>query len=264
MRLCIFFTEQALHGSEHADAPGLSGIGAANLGECLGIPRNSQLSLLFSKRGTGGLSYQDAFNNPLLCIKEIDPDVQNKLIWHVAAALRHLVAGQVGTSFSAINNYIETAVTEVIGYSEPVARATSNVVAKALHEDGYLDPVALSTIFRNGDFQLFEAAIVQLTDIKIRLVRRLIFETGGVGLAVLVRAVGLSLDDALYIHNATIASSQRIFPESVNKTIAFQEVFSKISVDVAWAVCAHWKRGRKFQSAIWDVKTASNLLASER
>jgi hypothetical protein len=40
MRLCTYFTEQAIHRSEHADVLGSSGIGAASLGERLGVLGN--------------------------------------------------------------------------------------------------------------------------------------------------------------------------------------------------------------------------------
>jgi hypothetical protein len=263
MRLCIFSTEQALHGSGYAHVPGFSAKSATNLCELLGIPGSSQLGLRLTKRDADGLSDEDAFNNPLLCIKEIASDVKNQLIWYVAAALRHLIADQTEIAIAPIDSFIEQAASEVMVNTDSDVHSASDAVAKMLHEAGYLDSMALSAIFRNGDFRLFEAAIVQLTDVDIRLIRRLIFETGGLSLAVLSREVGLSIDDALYIFQVTGVSSQRIFPESVGKTIEFQEILSGISVDVASAVFAHWKRGRKFQSAIWDVKTAVNLLAFE-
>jgi hypothetical protein len=249
VRFCTYFTEHAIHRSEHADVPGSSGIGAASLGERLGIPGNSQLGLLLTKREADGLNYEDAFNNPLLCLKEIVPDVKDQLVWHVAAALRHLIADHAETADVSTDNFLEKAASEVISNTNPDVPSASAAVAKALYAGGYLDPVALSTIFRNGDFRLFEAAIVQLTDVDIRLIRRLIFETGGLGLAILGREIGLSIDDALYIFQVTGVSSQRVFPESVGKTIAFQDVLSEISVDVASVVCAYWKRGKLFQSA---------------
>jgi hypothetical protein len=179
MRLCTYFTEQVIHRSEHADVLGSSGIAAASLGERLGSFGNSQLGLLLTKREAYGLNYEDAFNNPLLCLMEIFPDVKGQLVWLVAAALNHLIAGHTETADFSVDNYLEKAVSEVIANTNPNVHSASAAVAKALYESRYLDSVALSAIFRNDDFRLFEAAIVHLTGIDIRLVRRLILETGG-------------------------------------------------------------------------------------
>lgn len=214
--------------------------------------------MLLTKREAGGLNYEVGFNKPLLCLAEIVPDVKDQLVWHVAAALRHLIAGHTETANVSVDNYLEKAASEVIANTNPDVHSASAAVAQALYLGGYLGSVALSAIFRNGDFRLFEAAISQLTSIDIRFVRRLIFKTGGLGRTVLIKEVGLSIDDALYIPNVTTASSQCIFLEYAAETISFQEVLSRVSVDVASTACAHWKRGRIFQSAIWDVKIAGN------
>lgn len=135
--------------------------------------------MLLTKREAGGLNYEVGFNKPLLCLAEIVPDVKDQLVWHVAAALRHLIAGHTETANVSVDNYLEKAASEVIANTNPDVHSASAAVAQALYLGGYLGSVALSAIFRNGDFRLFEAAISQLTSIDIRFVRRLIFETGG-------------------------------------------------------------------------------------
>jgi hypothetical protein len=52
---------------------------------------------------------------------------------------------------------------------------------------------------------------VALWTVVIRVIRYLIFETVGLGWAVLIREVGLSMDEVLYIHKVPTALSQRVF-----------------------------------------------------
>ncbi|NKB21375.1 MAG: DUF2336 domain-containing protein [Alphaproteobacteria bacterium] len=263
MRLCIFNTEKELQSAARIDSAGSLSEKTENLCEVLGIAGNPSLSLLLERRRHGRGGYVDGFDNPLLCSKDLDPDIKIELIWLVAAALRHLIVDQLDATNSAVDGYIEKAAIEVIANSSTPKCSTPVVVVEALQEAGYLNPDALAAIFRNGDFLLFEAGIAQLTSVENRLIRRLVFETGGVGLAVLVRTVGLSMDDALHIYQVTNTSSRCIFMETASDPTSFQDVFLGISIEVANAVCAYWRRGRQFHNAVWELKTARNLLGSE-
>jgi hypothetical protein len=263
MRLCKFFVEQPLRRGEYVGDLISSKAGIFDLCELLGVPENSHTGSLLIKREAAGFACEDGFNNPLLCLNEIAPDVKDQLIWYIAAALRHLILEQSEIASSVVDNCLEEAAFQVIASTDKERNSSPAAIARSLHKEGYLDLASLSAIFRRGDFGLFEAAIVQLTEIDIRLVRRLIFEAGGVGFAVLAIDIGLSLDDAVHIHNVAVTASHRFFPESVLKSSEFQEVFSNISVEDAKEICGHWKRAGKFQNAIWEVNTAGNLLALE-
>ena len=85
--------------------------------------------MLLTKREAGGLNYEVAFNKPLLCLTEIVPDVKNKLVWHVAAALRNLIAGHTETADVSVDNYLEKAASEVIANTNPDVHSTSAAVA---------------------------------------------------------------------------------------------------------------------------------------
>ncbi len=261
MRLCVFYAGRALRLDNPAHEATSFQVRNGHLCDQLSIPGNSPLRMLLTKGNRDKFGFEDGFNNPFLCSRDLGPETRNQLTWLVAAALRHLISEEMGAVNPSIDVYLEQVISTMTENATSDDPLSSTAVAVALNEAGYLSASSLSAILKNGDFQLFEAGVSQVTGISHRLVRRLIFESGSLCLATLAKALGLSIEDSIHLHGLTTAASQRVFWEPTEDSEEFAKTLSEISSENAATVCTHWRRGQRFQCAIWELNSALNSLA---
>ena len=263
MRLCVFYTGRLLRQDIAGKDAISSQVGNEYLCDQLAIPVHSPLRTLLGERNRNKFGIEDGFNNPLLCSRELESETRYQLTWLVAAALRHLVVEEMDRLIPAIDDYLEQAISTMSEEAKAADPLSPTSLASGLSDAGFLSAASLSAILKNGDFHLFEAGISQIISVNHRLVRRLIFETGGVCLAVLAKALDLSFEDSIRLRMITRDASRRVILESTEESEEFEKTLSKISRDSANTVCAHWRRRRRFHSAIWELNSALNSLSTE-
>jgi hypothetical protein len=134
---------------------------------------------------------------------------------------------------------------------EPVSAA--ELLAEKLATAGQITPVLLVETLRQGEIALFEALFSRLSGIRLRLVRRLLFEPGGEGLAIACRALGVepSVFTSIFVLSRKArADEQAIAPGEVTRILAFYE---RVRRPAAERLLHKWQREPEFLRAVWQL-----------
>ncbi len=120
----------------------------------------------------------DRYQNPLVQRGDLPPDLAQRMYWWVSAALRkHIVE-----NFAIDTNELDEALDE------------AESLVDRLVDLGELTPPLLVKSLGQGEVALFETDLARLSGLRRQLVRRILYEPGGEGLAILCRALGIERD----------------------------------------------------------------------
>jgi uncharacterized protein (DUF2336 family) len=195
----------------------------------------------------------DTFHNPLLRRPELTPDLARRMYWWVSAALRKHIVENFDIEPTAVDERLEETVAALAGPAprEPVSAA--ELLAEKLATAGQITPVLLVETLRQGEIALFEALFSRLSGIRLRLVRRLLFEPGGEGLAIACRALGVepSVFTSIFVLSRKArADEQAIAPGEVTRILAFYE---RVRRPAAERLLHKWQREPEFLRAVWQL-----------
>ncbi|MEP4378568.1 MAG: DUF2336 domain-containing protein [Alphaproteobacteria bacterium] len=139
----------------------------------------------------------DAFQNPLIRRKDLPTDLAERMYWWVSAALRTEILDRHDLDAAQLDDVMESAIEAAVRADSelvPGDVAASKLASRMVEQHG-LSAELLIQVLRAGEVSLFEHMVGQATGLRQPLVQRLIYESGGEGLAILCRAIGFSAAD---------------------------------------------------------------------
>ena len=139
----------------------------------------------------------DAYQNPLLHRPDLPPALAKRMYWWVSAALRKHIIRSFNLDPVELDERIEDVIKDILAEDagDPIAGRKGAELAKLLHQRHALSPQLMVQTLRRGEVALFEAMFAELTGLREKLVRRILFEPGGQGLAVVCRAMAIAKPD---------------------------------------------------------------------
>jgi uncharacterized protein (DUF2336 family) len=123
-------------------------------------------------------------------------------------------------------------------------------LADRLVEEGKNSPRLLVQLLRQGEVPLFEALFAKMSGIRVRLLRRLLFEPGGEALAIVCRAIGIEKSDfaTIFMLSRRAHAGDRVTnPHELSKVLEF---FDRLKPDVAQKVLSRWQRSSEYLNAL--------------
>jgi hypothetical protein len=117
-------------------------------------------------------------------------------------------------------------------------------------EEGKNTPRLLIQLLRQGEVPLFEALFARMSGVRVRLLRRLLFEPGGEALAIVSRAIGVDKSDFATIFMLTRrahASDRVTNPRDLSKVLEF---YDRLKPDVSKKVLSRWQRTSEYLNAL--------------
>lgn len=202
----------------------------------------------------------DTFREPILGRRELGPVLAKRMFLWVSAALRQVILEKFEIDSDTIDDLLERAVFEELQAAEtdlhtPEKRAE---LAEALVASQEVSPKLLVSILEEGEVALFVSVFRKMTDLKEKLVMRMLFEPGGEGLAIACRAVGLEKVVFASIFSLSRkarpslrSSSQR----DLRRTLA---LYDQMTQDAARKVLRLWQRNTDYLTAIRELEISSN------
>jgi uncharacterized protein (DUF2336 family) len=141
----------------------------------------------------------DRFQEPVMGAVELPAELQHKLVWMVAAALRHYVVQQ--HQVAAVDVAIEeTASALIAGHDEGgTLEARAVRLASRLHSAGRLDGALLVRSLAEGLLPLFLAGVGTLCALDYAAAWEVLADPRGRGPAILLRAAGVEREPAAEI-----------------------------------------------------------------
>ena len=198
----------------------------------------------------------DAFQNPLIRRKDLPRDLAERMYWWVSAALRTEILEQHSLDANQLDDVMESAIEAAVrSDSELVSGgvAASQLAAKMVDQLGVSAELMIQ-VLRTGEISLFEHIVERATELRQPLVQRLIYESGGEGLAVLCRALGFAATDYHTLHNLCCkARPQRkeAYPVKRTKPEVFYE---QIKPSAAEHVLDRWRRNPDYLDLLRQIE----------
>jgi uncharacterized protein (DUF2336 family) len=200
----------------------------------------------------------DRFQEPVMGKVELPADLQHRLVWLVAAALRHYIVQQHG--LAAVDGAIEQAASALLSaYDEGDAfEARAMRLARRLHRAGRLDGALLARLLGEGSLSLFIAGAAARATLDYAAAWEVLSDPRGRGPALLLRAAGVSRADAASIL-LLLNAHGRLFSGAEGDAAEEQlELFDGVDEDAARDVLRLWQADPGYRASVARLSTRSH------
>lgn len=223
------------------------------------IAENTMHALVEQARVMQGLQ------KPLLSRNELSPDLAKRMYWWVSAALRQHITDTFPVIADELDGLLEDTVREVIAetrkYTEE-AEAGRRALADQLARSDALTAKFLIQVLREGEIGLFETMFARLTQLEERLVKRILYEPGGKGLAVTCKGVGIQKPDfaSLFLLSRQGRPGDKVVdPSELSGALS---VYDFVDQDTSWRVLRRWRLQPDYVAAIREVESRMDTRVS--
>lgn len=197
----------------------------------------------------------DRFQEPVLGQVELPADVQHRLVWLVAAALRqyvvqhHLAVG--------VDAAVEVAASAIVaGYDEGQSlESAALLLARRLHRSGRLDGGALARIIGDGMLPFFLAGLATLCALDMAAAWEVLSDPRGRGPALLLRAAGLGRDEAAEVLLALGARGPLLSGAEGDAVAAQLELYDTVDRPSAQEVLRLWQANPAYRASVARLST---------
>ena len=199
----------------------------------------------------------DRFQEPVLGHVDLPAELQHKLVWLVAAALRHYLTQQHGQR--AVDAPIEAAATAFVSqYDEGGGlEAAAARLCRRLHARGRLDGALLTRALSEGMLPLFVAGLGIRAGLDHAAAWEILSDPRGRGPALLLRAAAVERDDAAAML-LLLNTRGRLFSGVEGDAAAEQlELFDSLDSASAAEVLRLWQADAAYRASVARVSTRS-------
>jgi uncharacterized protein (DUF2336 family) len=203
----------------------------------------------------------DRFQEPVIGHVDLPAELQHKLVWLIAAALRHYLVQQHG--LRAVDGAIESAASGFVAqYDEGAGlEAAASRLARRLHAAGRLDGQLLSRVLSEGMLPVFIAGLGVLAGIDQGAAWEILSDPRGRGPALLLRAADISRDDAAAIL-LLLNTRGRLFSGIEGDAAAEQlELYDSLDQASAAEVLRLWQADTAYRISIARISTRARASA---
>ncbi|SOD92057.1 DUF2336 domain-containing protein [Caenispirillum bisanense] len=197
----------------------------------------------------------DSFQEPILRRAELPEDLAKRMFLWVSAALRTYVVDRFRLPPSVIDDLMEQAAREGIARTVEEGRTRpSEKLAERLARHRAITPELLISALHDGEVSLFVSLLARLAEMREPLVKRMLFEPGGEGLAITCRAMGFPRKDfsvIFLLSRKARPENARTFKQDHEAAMAF---FDRIVPSAAQNVLRQWQRDQDYLKALREVQ----------
>jgi hypothetical protein len=203
----------------------------------------------------------DRFQEPVIGHIDLPAELQHRLVWLIAAALRHYLVQLHGQR--AVDGPIESAASEFIAqYDEGAGlEAAAARLARRLSAAGRLDGGLLTRVLGEGMLPLFIAGLGVRAGLNHQAAWEVLSDPRGRGPALLLRAAALGRDDAAAIL-LLLATRGRLFSGTEGDAAADQlDLFDSLDEGGAAEVLRLWQADAAYRASVARISTRARTSA---
>ena len=197
----------------------------------------------------------DTYQEPLIKRKDLNPDLAQRMYLWVSAALREHILETYDIDPVQLDDQLEDIHRTIAGDSaqhapEPKASDSAADLARRLCDEKKVSWEFLVQVLRQGEITLFEALFARLGDLRPERAQKVLYDSGGEGLAIACRALQMpkSIFATIFLLSRRgIDGSAVTDPRALGKALA---LFEKLSPQTANAAMITWRREPAYQDAI--------------
>jgi len=197
----------------------------------------------------------DRFQEPDMGQVELPAELQHKLVWLVAAALRQYIVQQHG--LAAVDSIIEEAAGSLIALHDEgaILEAHATRLALRLAVSDRLDGTLLLRMLSEGLLPLFIAGAGALTGLDYAATWEVIADPRGRGPAILLRAAGIERQEAAAILLLANSNGPLVSGTEGDATAAQLELYDSLDRASADEVLTLWRAAPGYRTAVARVST---------
>jgi uncharacterized protein (DUF2336 family) len=204
---------------------------------------------------------KEAYQEPLVNRRDLDPVLARRMYWWVSAALRKHIPENFKVDSATLDDAMEAAVHDVAGDDAPIS--TGDSAPKDADPDSNIesleDLLAQSEVsgdqlvaqLRKGEVAAFQSALARQTRLRPTLLNRLIFEQGGEGLAIICRAQDMEPKIFSAIYRMTREATEEGGDLPRGELVRITALYLDIRPDLARDVLRNWRRDPNY---LWAIK----------
>ncbi len=190
-----------------------------------------------------------SYQEPLVHRHDLSPELAKKLYWGVSAALRQHILDNFALDPSEVDEAMEETVRELMAKEAGVVSTAATARKPAGGPEDH-DVHILIRLLRHGEIAMFLDKFVSLSGLRLTLVRRLLFEPGGEGLAIACKGIGL--DTYAFVSIFLRFRQGRLGDKSIeahelSRALSF---YNRTSLAAAQAVMRRWQRDPDYLNAL--------------
>lgn len=205
----------------------------------------------------------DPFLEPVVRAEELSADLRRKLTIWLLAGMRHHIEQRHRIDGTRLDDAVEAVAAAAPAAEVLPTRNSTTVLARHLGALGAVTGPLMLQVLRQGEVALFAALLAETARLRADLVRRLLFEPGGDGLAVICRATDLGrpvLASMFLLTRRARPSERAAGPGELSQVVA---LYDRIDPKAARGVLAHWRRDRDFLTALRFIEEAANEMPDQ-
>ena len=194
----------------------------------------------------------DSFREPIIHREDLDPKLAQQMYLWVSAALRNYITDKFEMNEEVIDDLLEKLAVEsfVRMSTQPPKPKQSDTLVEELSEEGAVDPELLIKVLQDGEVSLFLSIFRKLCGLREQLVKRIVFEPGGEGLAIACCAIGISKSDFSTIFTCSRGASPNVVKDFSKEIRSALKFYSTLTESVAMNVLKQWQRDSNYLSAL--------------
>ncbi|HEX9701339.1 MAG TPA: DUF2336 domain-containing protein, partial [Rhodospirillales bacterium] len=193
----------------------------------------------------------DAFQEPILRREDLDPKLAQRMYAWVSAALRKYILDNFDVDKRALDDVLEKAVKD---QAEDAGQTKTDKLAAEMEKEGLGVAKMMIRALKDGEVFLFEALFRRLTGLRTSLVKRILFEPGGEGLAVACKAAEISNGDFSTIFSLCRMARPGNGSLDHEETQRVLEFYNRITPAAAKDVVTSWRRDVEYLQAIRELE----------
>ena len=200
----------------------------------------------------------NSYQVPLASRPDLSPGLARKLCWWVSAALRKQILKDFEIDPDELDDTIEGAVEDV------TLRSTTSLEQqleqrKALAASQTNPGPTLMMLLERGEVPNFLDTFVKVSGLPLTIIRKMVFEPGGEGLAITCKAVGIDKADfgkIFLVCRQGRLGDKEVDPGELKRAISF---YDETPLTAAESLVRQWKRDPEYLDALKHVDRISEL-----
>lgn len=204
----------------------------------------------------------DSYQEPLIKRHDLPADLAKRMYLWVSAALREHILENFKIDPTALDDQLETLADAMAGDSaqhgdEAGPKKPAEVLARHLLQADDNTWHTMIQLLRQGEVPLFEAMFGELSGLNNERLHRVLYESGGEGLAIACSALEMPKTTfaTIFLLSRRGEVGKRVTdPRTLSRALM---IFDKINPQTAMEVLKGWRRNEEYQEAIERVAAAS-------
>jgi uncharacterized protein (DUF2336 family) len=197
----------------------------------------------------------DRFQEPAMGAVELPAELQHRLVWTVAAALRHYIVQQHG--LAAVDAAIEEAGSALIAAHDEGATLEARAVrlARRLEAAGRLHGDLLARILSEGMLPFFIAGLASLCALDYSAAWEVLADPRGRGPALLLKAAGVDREQAAAVLLLLASHGPLVSGAEGEEASAQLELFDTMDLASAREVLRLWQADPGYRASVARIST---------